>query len=104
MRLSYVSGFERFPDYSTCCIFSPFNSKNKAKDLFEAVKDMPDVEIKEYIKNNLHSYITTSMMEVLKYANINENITDEQIYEGYISLIYDFIKMKQRNSLEQLAE
>lgn len=97
VKLSYVSGFERFPDYSTCCIFSPFSTENNAKKLYDAVKNKQDIEIREYIKNEMPSYITTSMMELLRSANINKNITKEQIYEGYISLIYDYIKMKQKN-------
>ena len=104
VKLSYVSGFERFPNYSTCCIFSPFSAKAKAKDLYDVVKALPDDKIKEYIRNNLSSYITPSMMEVLISANINDNITEEQVRDEYLNLIFDFVKMKQRISLGESKE
>lgn len=44
------------------------------------------------------------MMKVLISANINKDITEEQICDEYLSLMCDFIKMKQRFSLEQSIE
>lgn len=43
-------------------------------------------------------------MEVLISANINDNITEEQVRDEYLNLIFDFVKMKQRISLGESKE
>lgn len=97
----YVSGFEHFPRYSSCCIYSPFNKGYKAKDLYDKIKGIDSSDIKEYIKKEVHNLITTPMMKILKSNNINTGITDEQIYDGYTDLIYDYIQMKQNQDKDE---
>lgn len=92
--LNYISGFERFPDYGTCCIYSPFSEKEQANKLFEELKDKEENNAKEYIRKNINKYITPYMIEMIKKHNINKDITEEQIVNEYISLIYDFISIK----------
>ena len=55
---------------------------------------MKDDEIRNYIRSKLGEYITPYMMHVVKRDNINNNVTEDQIKEGYISLISDFITLK----------
>lgn len=33
VRKYYISGFENFPQYSSCCIYSPFTNKSEIEDL-----------------------------------------------------------------------
>lgn len=97
VRLNYISGFERFPAFSTCCIYSPFSNKDQVNNLLEELKDMDGNDIKEYIRRNIHRYLTPYMIEVIENYNINENITEEQIIDGYVSLIYDFVDVKRKS-------
>ncbi len=98
VKLDYVSGFERFPDYGNCCIFSPFKTKKQISSLLDAVKGYSDSDIQSYIRENLSQYITSSMIEFVKSSNINKDITSEDISTTYSKLIYDFIKLKQTTS------
>lgn len=96
VKINYISGFERFPDYSTCSIYTPFSKKDQVDELLSEIKDLDDHKIKEYIRSNLSKYITPYMMRVVKSYNVNDNVTEEEIKDEYISLIYDFIKLKEK--------
>lgn len=97
VHLNYISGFERFPDYSTCCIYSPFSKKGQVDILLEELKDKEESEMKEYLRKNLSQYITPYMIEVIKKCNIHENITEEQIIDAYILLMFDFVNVKKKS-------
>ena len=97
VKNSWISGFENFPDYSTCCIYSPFSKKEQIDYLLDMVKDMSEQEIKHYIQTNISEYVTSYMMKVVKQYNINSDVTDEQIKSTYTSLIYDYVILKRQN-------
>lgn len=98
VHLNYISGFERFPDFSTCCIYSPFSNKDQVDKLLEELKDKDDSETKEYLCKNISQYITPYMITIIKKYNLNENITENQIIDEYISLMFNFIKYKKKNA------
>ena len=97
VKRCWISGFENFPPYSSCCIYSPFTNKREIENLLNHVKDMPESDIKSYIRENLSSYITPYMISIIKEYNIHADISDNKIKEDYIKLIYDFIKLKQNS-------
>lgn len=96
VKKCWISGFENFPSYSSCCIYSPFTSKEEIVRLLEDVENLNDSDIKEYIRTNLSRYITQYMMKVIKDYNINATVTDNSIKDDYVNLIFDFIKLKQK--------
>ena len=93
VKKCWISGFENFPSYSSCCIYSPFTSKEEIVRLLEDVENLNDSDIKEYIRTNLSRYITQYMMKVIKDYNINATVTDNSIKDDYVNLIFDFIKL-----------
>lgn len=97
VRKNYISGFEDFPDYGTCCIYSPFSTKEQIDHLLDTVKDMSEQDIKHYIQTNILEYVTSYMMKMVKQYNINSDVTDEQIKNAYTSLIYDYVMLKKQN-------
>ena len=58
-------------------------------------KDLSEQNIKDYVQENLLSYITPYMIEIIRKYNINGNVTDDEIKSDYIRLMCDFIKLKQ---------
>ena len=94
VHLNYISGFERFPAYSTCCIYSPFSKEGQVNKLIEELKGKDDSDIKEHIRKNINQYITPYMIEIIKKYNIDESVTEEQIVNEYILLIHDFLNVK----------
>ena len=94
IKNNYISGFEHFPNYSTCCIYSPFSKKEQIEELMNNTKDMDDNKITDIIKKKLPEYITPYMIQIIKNDNVNEGITEEEIKEEYISMIYEFVKIK----------
>ena len=96
VKNKYISGFEHFPDYSTCCIFSPFSEKGQIEELINITKDLDNSTVSDIIRNKLSEYITPYLMQVIKTNNINEKITDEEIREEYVSMISDFVRMKKK--------
>lgn len=97
VRKNYISGFENFPDYGTCCIYSPFSRKEQIDYLLDKVKDMSEQDIKDYIQAHIGEYVTSYMMKMVKQYNINTGVTDEQIKNAYTSLIYDYVMLKKQN-------
>lgn len=98
VRKCWISGFENFPHYSSCCIYSPFTSKREIEDLLDNVKGMSESDTKNYLRQNISIYITPYMMGIIKEYNINTNISDDKIKEDYVNLIYDFIQLKQSSN------
>lgn len=94
VKLNYISGFEDFPVYSTCCIYSPFSEKKQIEELLININDKSDNEIREYIRKNITEYISPYLLEIVKKYNINNNVTNDKIIDGYIDLICDFIEIK----------
>ena len=94
VKMNWISGFENFPNYGTCCIYSPFSKKEQIDQLLDSVKDMSEQDIKNYIQTHISEYITSYMMKMVKLYNIHTDITDEQIKTAYISLIYDYVMLK----------
>lgn len=97
VKNSWISGFENFPDYCTCCIYSPFSKKEQIDQLLDKVKDMSEQDIKNHIQTNILDYVTSYMMKIVKHYNINSGVTDEQIKNTYTSLIYDYVILKKQN-------
>ena len=95
VKAIYISGFENFPSYCNCCIYSPFSDEKQSSKLLKEIKGMDDDIIKQYIRTNLFEYVTPYMANIIQSYNINEDVTEEQIKDGYISLMYDYIKSKQ---------
>ncbi len=56
-------------------------------------------EIQSYLHKHINDYIPPYMMKIIKEYNINDRVTEEQIVEGYISLICNFLHVK--NSLKE---
>ena len=95
----WVSGFEHFPSYSSCCIYSPFTNKKEIDGLLQEFKNTAEGASRiNLIKTKLSLYISPFMMTIIRNYNINPDVTDEQIKEDYISLIYDFIQLTLNNS------
>lgn len=94
VKINYISGFEHFPDYSLCCIYSPFSNKKQITDLLEMTNGATEDKVREIIRTKLSEYIPPYMMQVIKKDNINECIAEDEIREEYISMISDFIKAK----------
>ena len=91
----WLNSFEHYPQYSSCCIYSPFTNKDEVGDLMNITKDLSEQNIKDYVQENLLSYITPYMIEIIRKYNINGNVTDDEIKSDYIRLMCDFIKLKQ---------
>ena len=91
--MNWISGFENFPPYSSCCIYSPFTSKKEIDCLKKDTADMLEQDSKQYISKKISSYISPYMMNIIQRYNINPDVTYEQIQDDYLSLIYDFIKL-----------
>ena len=98
VKKCWISGFENFPHYSSCCIYSPFTNKREIEDLLNNVKGMSESDTKNYLRQNISIYITPYMMGIIKEYNINTNISDDKIKEDYVNLIYDFIQLKQSSN------
>jgi HD superfamily phosphodiesterase len=94
VKKNYISGFEHFPDYSTCCIYSPFSEKGQIDELMNMTKGLETDKVSDIIRNKLTEYITPYLMQVIIRDNINEKITEDEIREEYVTMISDLIKMK----------
>ena len=57
-------------------------------------------EILGYLHKHINDYIPPYMMKIIKEYNINDRVTEEQIIEGYISLICDFLHVKKKSLKE----
>lgn len=91
---NYISGFEHFPAYSNCVIYSPFSNTTQVAELIDATKEYDDDDTRNYIRKKMSEYISPSLMRVLIHNNINFCVTEEKIIEGYVSLIMDYLKAK----------
>ena len=94
VNLNYISGFEYFPDYSTCCIYTPFSNKKEIDELLDEVKGKDENEIRNYVSTHLTKFIPPYLIQIVETNNINKDISEAEIREGYISLICDFIRQK----------
>ena len=103
VKKNHISGFEHFPDYSTCCIYSPFSETGQIEELMNKTKDLDNDKVSDIIRNKLTEYITPYLMQVIIDDNINEKITEDEIREEYVSMISDFIKTK-RNIQERRTD
>ena len=94
VKNNFVSGFEFFPSYSTCSIYSPFSKKEQIDELMVITKDKNEIQIQNIIKDKISQYISPYMIKIIKDNNINIDVTENDIKEGYVSLISDFVKAK----------
>lgn len=97
VKNKYVSDFENFPRYCSCSIYSPFSKKEQIDELMTVTKDKNESQIRTIIKDTISQYLSPYMIKIIKENNINTDVTDNDIKEGYISLISDFIKAKRFN-------
>ena len=51
-------------------------------------------KVRELIRSKLSEYITPYMMKIIKEDNLNKCVTEDEIREEYITMIYDFVKAK----------
>lgn len=97
-----VCGFEHFPAYTNCSIFSPFSINNKFIDLFDKVKDNNKDEIKKRIWENINSLVSKTLVETIITYSIQQNKpTEGGIYHTYADLIYDMV-MAQKSYFKKL--
>lgn len=54
VRKYYISGFENFPQYSSCCIYSPFTNKSEIEDLLNNTRGKSETDIKIIFVKNYH--------------------------------------------------
>lgn len=104
VKRNYITGFEYFPEFCNCYIYSPFSKKEQIDTLIASTINIDDeLEIRNLIRGRISEYISPSLMRILIKDNIDEHVTEEQIKEGYVSLIYDFIMAKKAvtNSQEE---
>lgn len=94
VKKNHISGFEHFPDYSTCCIYSPFSETGQIEELMDKTKDLDKNKVSDIIRNKLTEYISPYLMQVIIGDNINDKITKDEIREEYVTMISDFIKTK----------
>jgi len=95
VKRNYLTGFEDFPEFCNCYIYSPFSKKEQVDTLIASTINLDDeLEICNLIRSHISEYISPSLMRILIKDNIDEHITEERIKEGYVSLIYDFIMAK----------
>ena len=95
IKKSWIFGFERFPEYCTCCILSPFSDKQEIDTLLSEHTSRPtDDELKEVISRKSSELIPKSLIKIVKQYNLNSDVTDEQIIEDYKSLLFDYVKLK----------
>lgn len=65
VKLNYISGFEYFPDYSTCCIYSPFSEKRQIAKLVNDIDGKNENEIQSYLHKHINDYIPPYMMKII---------------------------------------
>ena len=94
VKRNFISGFEQYPRYSQTCIYSPFSNRKESKDLVDKLKGKSEEDAKKDMRQNINTYLTPVRMQIIKEYNINEKVTDEQIVDDYVSLIYDFVSQK----------
>lgn len=95
IKKSWIFGFERFPEYCTCCILSPFSNKQEIDTLLSEHTSRPtDDELKEVISRKSSELIPKSLIKMVKQYNINSDVTDERIIEDYKSLLFDYVNVK----------
>lgn len=95
VKRNYITGFEDFPEFCNCYIYSPFSNKKQVDTLIASTNNLDDeLEICNLIRSHISEYISPSLMRILIKDNIDEHITEERIKDGYVSLIYDFIMAK----------
>lgn len=58
------------------------------------INDKDEYGIRSYLYKHINDYISPYMMRIIKEYNIDDSVKEEQIIEGYISLISNFIKAK----------
>ena len=97
----WISGFEHFPSYSSCCIYSPFTSREMIKNLLESTKIYScDNDIRQHITSNVSEYLTPYLIKIIKQYSINQDVSEEQIKNDYVSLIFDYVKCKTDNEMK----
>lgn len=95
IKKSWIFGFERFPEYCTCCILSPFSDKQEQEDLLLKCKAIStDAELKEVISRKSSELIPKSLIKIVKQYNLNSAVNEEQIIDEYKELLYDYVKVK----------
>lgn len=96
VKRNYITGFENFPDYCTCSIYSPFSNKEQIEDLMVSTMNQDDNQIRRIIEDKFSDYISPYMMKIIKDDNINKDVTEDDIKKDYISMISDFVKAKRQ--------
>ncbi len=92
VKNKFISGFESFPAFSECHIYSPFSKKSQIEALLEYSKDRNDELIKDYIDRNLNEYITPYLIEIIKNDSYKQEVTEDIIKSEYRNLILNFVK------------
>lgn len=95
IKKSWISGFEHFPSYCDSCIVSPFTDKEEIDGLLTVCnKGQSDAELREFISIKISELLKPALVKIVKRCNVNHDVSDEQIRQDYISLIFDYIKLR----------
>lgn len=102
VKKEFLSGFERFPSYCNCCIYSPFEKQSQVNTLMSSTNGMGDEELMTYLRKNISDYITPRVIQIIQEKNIKKGIKEDLIKEDYCRLLFDFIKIERRIFQESL--
>ncbi len=96
VKLCQLTGYEKFPHCSSCCIISPFSEENPPFRLLNELRGMGAEDIKAHVEKYAKKIITPSLQEIVRKYCIKRNVTDEQILKEYTDLIYDYAMEKRK--------
>lgn len=102
VKCDNLSGFENFPDYCVCCIYSPFQDNSQIQDLLNKTRALNQEQLYQLIRSTLEKYVSQQMVELIKEINIDKNVSSEDIKSDYIRLIVDFVLFSHEEDKNQL--
>ena len=71
------------------------------KNLLESTKIYRcDNDIRQHITSNVSEYLTPYLIKIIKQYSINQDVSEEQIKNDYVSLIFDYVKCKTDNEMK----
>ncbi len=91
VTLNNTPGFKGHQPYASCFIFSPFKTQDQIDELRKEVAGKKNSEIYNIVKKKIGDYIPPLMLSTIKTANIDKDVTENQILDTYVELICDYI-------------
>lgn len=77
------------PKFCQSCILIKFPDENEISKYF---KGKDETQCKNILKENIYNFITNNLIKYVRLHNLNKDVTDEQIKNGYVDLLYDTFK------------